>query len=113
MKTSTERTKDILARADAEKARRKKRITLTSVLAAGLSLVLAFNLVLFIPYNTAMPDLSAYKDSEYYSLMQQINELTYRPPRYKNNFEAWFGDLFSGKGDDMAEAPGNAGDDSA
>ena len=59
MKTSTERTKDILARADAEKARRKKRITLTSVLAAGLSLVLAFNLVLFIPYNTAMPDLSA------------------------------------------------------
>ena len=113
MKTSTERTKDILARADAEKARRKKRITLTSVLAAGLSLVLAFNLVLFIPYNTAMPDLSAYKDSEYYSLMQQINELTYRPPRYKNNFVAWFGDLFSGKGDDMAEAPGNAGDDSA
>ena len=113
MKTSTERTKDILARADAEKARRKKRITLTSVLAAGLSLVLAFNLVLFIPYNTAMPDLSAYKDSEYYSLMQQINELTYRPPQYKNNFEAWFGDLFSGKGDDMAEAPGNAGDDSA
>ena len=113
MKTSTERTKDILARADAEKARRKKRITLTSVLAAGLSLVLAFNLVLFIPYNTAMPDLSAYRGSEYYSLMQQINELTYRPPRYKNNFEAWFGDLFSGKGDDMAESPGNAGDDSA
>ena len=113
MKTSTERTKDILARADAEKARRKKRITLTSVLAAGLSLVLAFNLVLFIPYNTAMPDLSAYRGSEYYSLMQQINELTYRPPQYKNNFEAWFGDLFSGKGDDMAEAPGNAGDDSA
>ena len=113
MKTSTERTKDILARADAEKARRKKRITLTSVLSAGLSLVLAFNLVLFIPYNTAMPDLSAYRGSEYYSLMQQINELTYRPPRYKNNFEAWFGDLFSGKGDDMAQAPGNAGDDSA
>lgn len=113
MKTSTERTKDILARADAEKARRKKRITLTSVLSAGLSLVLAFNLVLFIPYNTAMPDLSAYKDSEYYSLMQQINELTYRPPRYKNNFEAWFGDLFSGKGDDMALAPGDAGNDPA
>lgn len=113
MKTSTERTKDILARADAEKARRKKRITLTSVLAAGLSLVLALNLVLFVPYNTAMPDLSAYRGSEYYSLMQQINELTYRPPRYKNNFEAWFGDLFSGKGDDMAQAPSNAGDDSA
>lgn len=113
MKTSTERTQDILARADAEKARRKKRIKLTSVLAAGLSLVLALNLVLFVPYNTAMPDLSAYRGSEYYSLMQQINQLTYRPPQYKNNFEAWFGDLFSGKGDDMAEAPGNAGDDSA
>ena len=113
MKTSTERTKDILARADAEKARRKKRIKLTSVLAAGLSLVLALNLVLFVPYNTAMPDLSAYRGSEYYSLMQQINELTYRPPQYKNNFEAWFGDLFSGKGDDMALAPGDAGNDPA
>lgn len=113
MKTSTERTKDILARADAEMARRKKRIKLTSVLAAGLSLVLALNLVLFIPYNTAMPDLSAYKDSEYYSLIQQINRLTYRPPRYKNNFEAWFGDLFSDKGDDMAQVPGDAGNDPA
>ena len=113
MKTSTERTQDILARADAEKARRKKRIKLTSVLAAGLSLVLALNLVLFVPYNTAMPDLSAYRGSEYYSLMQQINELTYRPPQYKNNFEAWFGDLFSGKGDDMALAPGDAGNDPA
>lgn len=49
MKTSTERTKDILARADAEKARRKKRIKLTSVLAAGLSLVLALNLVRLSP----------------------------------------------------------------
>ena len=114
MKTSTERTKDILARADAEKARRKKRIKLTSVLAAGLSLVLALNLVLFIPYNTAMPDLSAYKDSEYYSLMQQINRLTYRPPQYKNNFEAWFGGLFSGAGGNMAEDPGGgSADDSA
>lgn len=113
MKTSTERTQDILARADAEKARRKKRIKITSVLAAGLSLVLALNLVLFVPYNTAMPDLSAYRGSEYYSLMQQINQLTYRPPQYKNNFEAWFGDLFSGKGDDMALAPGDAGNDPA
>ena len=74
MKTSTERTKDILARADAEKARRKKRITLTSVLAAGLSLVLAFNLVLFIPYNTAMPDLSAYRGSE------AADQRTHLPP---------------------------------
>ena len=113
MKTSTERTQDILARTDAEKARRKKRIKLTSVLAAGLSLVLALNLVLFIPYNTAMPDLSAYRGSEYYSLMQQINQLTYRPPQYKNNFEAWFGGLFSGAGGSMAEDPGNAGGDSA
>ena len=114
MKTSTERTQDILARAGAERARRKKRIKLTSVLAAGLSLVLALNLVLFIPYNTAMPDLSAYRGSEYYSLMQQINELTYRPPRYKNNFEAWFGGLFGGYGGNgMAEAPGDAGDDGA
>lgn len=109
MKTSAERTKDILARADAERARRKKRIKLTSVLAAGLSLVLALNLVLFIPYNTALPDISAYRGSEYYSLMQQINELTYRPPQYKNNFEAWFGGLFGGAKGDMMEAPGDMG----
>ena len=111
MKTSAERTKDILARADAERARRKKRIKLTSVLAAGLSLVLALNLVLFIPYNTALPDISAYRGSEYYSLMQQINELTYRPPQYKNNFEAWFGGLFGGAKGDMMEAPGGGSAD--
>lgn len=49
MKTSEQRTQDILERAERQKAVRAKRITLTSVLAAGMALVLALCLFLFIP----------------------------------------------------------------
>ena len=115
MKTYKERTKDILNKVQREKAKRARRIKVTSVLATGFSLLLALNLVLFIPYDTSPPSLSTYKDSEYYSLMQTINELTYTKPRYKNNFDAWFSDFFKGYGsgnadNDAPESPGDAGD---
>ena len=89
MRTYKERTQDILNRVQEQKKQRRK-IRLASVGALCLCAVIALNLVLFLPYSTALPDLSAYKNSEYYALMQKINELTYTPPRYKNNFEAWF-----------------------
>lgn len=118
MKTSKQRTEEILRRAEAQResaARRSKRALLISVTVGFLALVLAINLILFIPYPSGLPDLSRFADSEYYGLMQQINELTYRPPRYKNNFEAWFSGAFGGnadvaEGDDSATAP-DAGPD--
>lgn len=116
MKSYKERTQDILARAAAERAVRSKRIQLSSVIAAGLALVLVLNLVLFLPYNTAPPNLSRFSGSDYYSLMQQINRLTYRAPQYNNNFEAWFGDLLGGGVDDEVDepaSPGDTGDDTA
>ena len=39
-----------------------------------LAAVLA--LVLFIPYSTTPPDVRMYAESEYYGLIQRINELT-------------------------------------
>lgn len=95
MKTYKERTQDILARAQEQKARRHK-IRLASVAAVCMSALIALNLVLFLPYSDAYPSLSAYRDSEYYSLMQTLNKLTYTPSPYKNNFDAWFGGLFDG-----------------
>lgn len=115
MKTSKQRTEEILRRAEAQResaARRSKRTLIVSITAGFLALVLALNLLLFIPYPSGLPDLSRYAGSEYYSLMQQLNALTYRAPQYKNNFEAWFGGLFGGYGsnEDMggndAVAPG-------
>ena len=103
MKTYKERTADILIRAETQR-KQKKKIRLISVCSVILCAVIGINLFLFIPYSTALPGVSAYKDSEYYPLIQQINALTYRPPRYKNNFEAIFDTLFSG-----AKAEGDAG----
>lgn len=94
MKTYKERTQDILHRAE-EKKKLRRKIRIVSVGTICISILIAFNLILFIPYSTALPDLSAYKDSEYYSVMQQLNRLTYTPPRYKNNFDAWFSGFFS------------------
>lgn len=107
MKTYKERTADILNRAETQR-KKKKKIKLISVCTVFLCAIIGLNLFLFIPYSTALPSVSAYKDSEYYPLIQQINALTYRPPRYKNNFEAIFDGLFSGAkgGNDMSAEGG-------
>ncbi len=96
MKTSDQRTQDILRRADARRAASaavRRRAVILAV-AAGLLLFVALQLVLFIPYPSGLPDISRFAGSPYYGLMQQLNPLTYTPPVYKNNFEAWMGALF-------------------
>ncbi len=83
-----ERTQEIFERAERLKKKNKRKI-ITAITAVGLSLAV-FAGVLFVPYPIAgMPDVSAYKDSEYYPLIQTLNQLTYKPPRYKNNWEKW------------------------
>ena len=61
-----------------------KRIT--GVCVACL-LVLVLNLVLFIPYSTELPSVAQYRESEYYALIQKLNVINYKPPKYKNKFE--------------------------
>ena len=115
MKTYKERTEDILARAEGMR-KRSRRITLISVLAVCLAALCGLLLLLFVPYaNAGMPTLAEYRGSDYYPLMQKINALTYRAPKYKNNFEAltgWVQDLFGGaKAADDMEAPNDSADE--
>lgn len=115
MKTYRERTDDILARAEGMR-KRSRRNTLISVLAVCLAALCGLLLLLFVPYaNAGMPTLAEYRGSDYYPLMQKINALTYRAPKYKNNFEAltgWVQDLFGGaKAADDMEAPNDSADE--
>lgn len=90
MRTSEERLYSIKQKAAeraAAQARRSAKIKLLSVIAAALCIVIAANLILFVPFSSGIPDLTRFSASEYYPLMNKINELTYTPPRYKNNFE--------------------------
>lgn len=63
--------------------------------AACFIVALCLGLYLFIPYNVQMADLSAYADSEYYPLIEKIEDYRYVPPRYKNNFESLMGAISS------------------
>ena len=74
--------------------------------AAVLTLIIAIGLYLFIPFAPVTSDLSAYRASSYYPLIEGIEEyrLTFMQPIYKNNFEgimATIGDMFT------MMAPGN------
>ena len=71
----------------------KRNNALIPVIAAcACFAVMLLSLWLFIPYNTNLPDVSAYADSEYYALIQKLNEITFEPPTYKNNAEMlWAG----------------------
>ncbi len=91
MKTYKERTENVMQKIKQKKAQRRKRTLAVSL--AGLVALTAVNLVLFTPYNTQPVELVKYQGSAYYSLMNKVNELTYTPPRYANNFEKWFGHI--------------------
>lgn len=45
---------------------------------------------LFLPFNTEPPSVSKYAGSEYYKAIQTINELSFKKPEYKNNYEKYF-----------------------
>ncbi|MBQ7343207.1 MAG: beta-propeller domain-containing protein [Clostridia bacterium] len=75
---------------------------------ACLVLVIALSLYLFIPFSTEGPNLTAYRDSEYFPLIETIADYRYQPSRYKNNFEvltAGMSNLLGGlaKGDANAD----------
>lgn len=77
----------------------------TAFAAACLAVVIALNLILFLPF-PAGADISAYKDSEYYGLISVVNGLTNKP-QYKNNFEKWTAG-FGGAKNDATAAPDGA-----
>lgn len=111
---------EYIAEANPQNIKRKqpKRRSRLFILAATLTLLLTtVGLWLFIPFRTEPPDVSRYADSEYYSIIQKLNTLTFKAPRYKNNFDkllsTGFG-LFERKNDAMGSAPGmNASTDAA
>ena len=70
------------------KIKPKRSKALISLIAACACFALVFcNLWLFLPYDTSPPDVSKYKDSEYYGIIAKLNAMTYTPPKYKNNAE--------------------------
>ena len=112
MKTYPERTQCVVSKIDSlmKKRSRNRAIIASSCVLLAIVIVAA---VLFVPYDSSAPDVSKYRNSPYYSLIQRINEATYQKPRYKNNFEFLFsqtknvmteGFLNSGAANDRAPA---------
>ena len=70
-----------------EQRKKKKIYVWGSVAACFACAFIALNLWLFIPFKNELPDVSQYKDREYYDIIVKLNVITHRPPRYKNNFD--------------------------
>lgn len=112
MRTFDERRKSVEAHmGKIKRAHRRNAVVVTSICLA----VSILAVVLFVPYSTTPPDVSMYAGSDYYNLIQRLNEATYQKPRYKNNFEALVDNLDFGlrKGGltmagPMPMAPGDA-----
>lgn len=85
MRTYNERSWHIQA-----KITKKKRQRRIAVSAVSLTCCLILGLVLFLPYDHQAPSASQYRGSEYYPLIQKLNQLSYQAPSYNNNFEKWF-----------------------
>ncbi len=88
--------------------RRKRIIIWTAFATVCLAILVSFNLILFLPYPVA-PEISAYRDSEYYGLISVVNGIARKNP-YKNNFDKWTSQLgYGNKGDAIAPGDINTG----
>lgn len=67
----------------AKRKRTKRIITLAACIAVTLSLCL----FLFVPFSTTAPGVNNYADSEYYEVIERLNEYFFDPPKFANNFE--------------------------
>ena len=90
MKTYDERKKSVSQYMDHIRFKRRKIVVAVTSICLAVAVLSA---VLFVPYSATPPDVSMYSGSEYYTLIQQLNEATYEKPRYKNNFQALSGFL--------------------
>ena len=103
MKTYKQRADDIMKKAQKQKNIRKTAM-ISAISATACAAAVAFGFVLFTPFKTPEPEINAYKDSEYFSVIQTLNarfETKSNKPVYKNNFEKWTAaikDAFSVKG---------------
>ena len=78
--------------------------------AVSLAALIAIGLTLFLPYAPVTSDISAYSGSDYFPLIEGIEEyrLSFKQPRFKNNFEklssfvSIMGGLLLGGATDMA-----------
>ena len=119
MKTYSERANCVAEKIELlQKRRIRNRAILTSSCMVLAVVILAA--VLFVPYDTSPPDVSMYRNSPYYGLIQRINAATYQKPRYKNNYEFLTtqmnnvkGEGFLNSGAIMDMAPGAAMPDEA
>ncbi len=94
MKNFDERLESIRNRSQKMKqTQMRKRIVASSCAAVFMAALL---LTLFVPYNTTPPSTAKYKDSPYYEVIQKLNVFNYRPPQYKNNFQALLGNVKNG-----------------
>lgn len=101
MKTYKERTYDVQKKL--KKRRQQRRVALTATTLA----VCVLAAVLFVPYSTTPPNVSMYAGSDYYDVIQMVNEYRYTPPKYRNNFEKWSNALLDEKNcvDDVLYTP--------
>lgn len=90
MTTSTERTRRILQKADAQRKKNKKIKLISIITSVVAAVIITFNLVLFVPYTVGGVDLTKYSSSEYYNIIRKLYGLTYSP-RQTNNYQEWIG----------------------
>lgn len=83
---------------------RRRIITLAACAAAVL-----LGLILFVPYRTEVPDVSRYADSEYYAVIQRLNDGQVTKPRYRNNLDYLLSKTLSKTDGDMNFATGGTG----
>lgn len=95
MKTYKQRAESVMQKVK-KGERKSKRITAAAIASCATAGLIAIDLVLFLPYGTQAPSVAKYGDSEYYPLIQQLNTITFTPPKYKNNFEKWTASIKNG-----------------
>lgn len=92
--SNPENAKDIVVERKQDKKEKRKVWIKRGFITATCSIFLALLLWLFIPYRTTPPSVRKFSASSYYSVIQKLNDVTFKKPRYVNNFDWLISNLF-------------------
>lgn len=78
-----------------KKGRRSLWLRVGAIAAAIAITVTSASVWLFAPYSASPPDVSKHSDSQYYPLIQKLNALTFKKPKFNTKYDELLGSLFA------------------
>lgn len=95
-----------------EAAPKKRYVRFRRAIIPLVAIFFTLSVFLFFPYNKRPPSVREYSESEYYDIIQKLNEYSFEEPKYANNFDKLLSEYLISKNRTPNDYMGEGSDES-